>query len=312
MKLVVYILKRLGLMLISLFMIVTITFFLMRSIPGDPLSHMARSLPEQTRANFMARYGLDQPLFNQYLIYLRNLAQGDLGESLAFPGRSVTETIGRTSPVSAQGGGIALAIGLVIGTVLGIIAALFRNRLPDYIVMIIAILGVTVPVFVIAPLLQLVFAVRLGWLPTFGWGTPRHMVMPVMVMAFLPIATYARYMKSSMLDTLGQDYILTAQSKGVSETNVILKHALRNSLLPAITILSGSIVGIFTGAFVVESIFSIPGIGTHFVTSIHNNDYTMIMGTTVFFAVLFVVMQFVVDFIYVLVDPRIKLMHETH
>jgi len=305
-----YILKRVLMMLVSLFCIVTITFFLMRSIPGDPLVHMARSLPEQTRINFMARYGLDQPLFAQYLLYLRNLARLDLGESLAFPGRSVSQTIARTSPVSAQAGGAALIIGLLAGISLGIIAALFKNRWPDYVVMVIAILGVTVPVFVIAPILQYIFAVQLRWLPTFGWGQPRHMVLPVLVMAAGPVATYARYVKSSMLDTLSQDYILTAQSKGLSASGVIIKHALRNSIIPSITILGGSIVGIFTGAFVVEQIFSIPGIGTHFITSINNNDYTMIMGTTVFFAVLFVVMQLLVDIVYMLVDPRIKLERE--
>ncbi len=301
-----YIARRIGYMFITLSIIVTVTFFLMRGIPGDPLAHMARGLPEQTRANYYAKYGLDQPLFNQYLVYIKNLLQGDLGESVVYPGRQVSETIVTTSPVSAQIGGIALVIGVSIGIFLGIIAALYKNKWPDYIVMFIAILGVTIPVFVLAALFQYFFAVRLGWFPTSGWGQPKHMVLPIMVLALGPIATYARYFKSSMLDTLNQDYVLTAHSKGLSRFNVIRKHVLRNSALPSITLLAGRIVGIFTGSFLVERMFSIPGIGFYYISSINNNDYSMILGTTIFYAVLFVVAQLLVDLIYMLVDPRIR------
>lgn len=294
-------------MLITLFFVVTVTFFLMRSIPGDPLASMARNLPEQTKANYYAKYGLDKPLFEQYLTYLENLLHGDLGESLVYPGRSVTETIASTSPVSGLTGGIALVIGVLLGVILGIIAALYKNRWPDYIVMFIAILGITIPVFVLASLLQYFFSVQLGILPTSGWGEPKHLIMPVIVLCFSTIATYARYIKSSMLDVLGQDYILTAQAKGLSQGQVIRRHVLRNSLLPAITILAGRIVGIFTGAFVVEKMFSIPGIGFYYISSINNNDYSMTMGVTIFYAALFVVMQLIVDIVYTLVDPRIRL-----
>ena len=301
-----YTIKRICYMIITLFAVATITFFLMRSIPGDPLASMARTLPEQTKANYYAKYGLDQPLFTQYLMYMKGLVHFDLGESILYAGRSVTGEITRTSPISGMVGGTALIIGTLIGVVLGIIAALKKNRWPDYIVTFIAILGATIPVFVLASLMQYVFAVKLGWFPASGWGKPSNMVLPVIVMGFGSVATYARYIKSSMLDTLGQDYVLTARAKGLSERAVILKHVLRNSLLPAVTIFSSSVVGVFTGAFVTEKMFSIPGIGFYYVSSINSNDYTMIMGTTVFYAALFIIMQLVVDFAYMILDPRIR------
>ena len=235
------------------------------------------------------------------------MLQGDLGESLLYPGRSVSATISATSPVSGLVGGIALVIGLLIGVCLGIIAALKKNQWPDYVVMVIAIMGITIPVFVLVSLMQYFFSIKLGWLPSSGWGQPKHLIMPVIVLSFSTIATYARYIKSSMLDVLDQDYILTARSKGLSEGQIVRRHVLRNSLLPAVTILSGRIVGIFTGAFIVEKMFTIPGIGFYYISSINNNDYTMTMGTTVFYAALFVVMQLVVDFVYMLVDPRIRI-----
>lgn len=300
-------LKRILYMLLTLLIVATVTFFMMRSIPGDPLGGMARELPEQTKANYYAKYGLDKPLVEQYLIYIKNMIQGDLGESLLYPGRSVSATISATSPVSGLVGGIALVIGLLIGVCLGIIAALKKNQWPDYVVMVIAIMGITIPVFVLVSLMQYFFSIKLGWLPSSGWGQPKHLIMPVIVLSFSTIATYARYIKSSMLDVLDQDYILTARSKGLSEGQIVRRHVLRNSLLPAVTILSGRIVGIFTGAFIVEKMFTIPGIGFYYISSINNNDYTMTMGTTVFYAALFVVMQLVVDFVYMLVDPRIRI-----
>ncbi len=302
-----YVLKRILYMLLTLLIVATVTFFMMRSIPGDPLGGMARELPEQTKANYYAKYGLDKPLVEQYLIYIKNMLQGDLGESLLYPGRSVSATISATSPVSGLVGGIALVIGLLIGVCLGIIAALKKNQWPDYVVMVIAIMGITIPVFVLVSLMQYFFSIKLGWLPSSGWGEPKHLIMPVIVLSFSTIATYARYIKSSMLDVLDQDYILTARSKGLSEGQIVRRHVLRNSLLPAVTILSGRIVGIFTGAFIVEKMFTIPGIGFYYISSINNNDYTMTMGTTVFYAALFVVMQLVVDFVYMLVDPRIRI-----
>jgi len=294
-------------MLFTLFIIVTITFIMMRRIPGDPLASYILRMPEQTRELFKVKYGLDKPLFTQYLIYLKGLLSLDLGDSLVYLGRSVSATIAQSSPVSGLVGGIALGGGLFFGILFGILAALLKNKWPDFVVMIIAVLGITVPNFVLASLLQYLFAVKWGWLPTAGWGSWKHMVLPAICLCFGVIATYARYLKSSMLDVLNQDYLLTAESKGVSRFNIVRKHVLRNAFLPVITLLGGSVVSIFTGAFIIEGIFSVPGIGFYYIASINSNDYMMTMGTTVFYAVLFIVMQLLVDIIYGLVDPRIRL-----
>ena len=302
-----YIFKRIGYMLLTLWIVITLTFFLMHSIPGDPLAHMAKRLPEQIRQNYYEKYGLDQPVIVQYGKFMKNLiTKGDLGESLRYPGRSVTETIGNHSAVSGRLGFQAIAIGIPIGIILGIIAALNRNKWPDYLVIFIAMLGVTIPVFIIGALLQYGFTVKLEWLPTTGWGKLKHTILPSIAMAFGSIATYARYMRSNVLEVLGQDYILTAQAKGVSPFNVVRKHVLRNSILPAITILGAQIAGVFTGSFVIEKIFSIPGLGSYYITSINDRDYTMIIGTTVFYAALFIISQLVVDLLYGVVDPRIR------
>lgn len=303
-----YILKRISYMILTLFIITTATFFLMHSIPGDPLAYMAKNLPEQTRENYYAKYGLDKPKTEQYGIFLKNLlTKGELGESLRYPGRSVTDTIITNSKVSAVPGGLALLIGLVIGVLLGIIAALNRNKWPDYLVMFVAIIGITVPVFVLAAVLQYVFTVKFQVLPTTGWGKPENIILPVAVMCLGTIATYARYVKSNMLDVLGQDYILTAEAKGVDRFHVIKDHVLRNAFLPCLTILGGQISGIFTGAFVVEKIFGIPGIGFYYISSINDRDYTMIIGTTIFAAGLFVIAQLIIDIAYSILDPRIRI-----
>lgn len=303
-----FILKRISYMILTLFIITSATFFLMHSIPGDPLAYMAKNLPEQTRENYYAKYGLDKPKTEQYGIFLKNLlTKGELGESLRYPGRSVTDTIMTNSKVSAVPGGLALLIGLVIGVLLGIIAALNRNKWPDYLVMFIAIIGITVPVFVLAAVLQYVFTVKFQVLPTTGWGKPENIILPVAVMCLGTIATYARYVKSNMLDVLGQDYILTAEAKGVDRFHVIKDHVLRNAFLPCLTILGGQISGIFTGAFVVEKIFGIPGLGFYYISSINDRDYTMIIGTTIFAAGLFVIAQLIIDIAYSILDPRIRI-----
>ncbi len=302
-----YILKRVGFMFLTLFIITTITFFLMHSIPGDPLAHMAKNLPEQIKLNYYQKYGLDQPILVQYGKFLTNLiTQGNLGESLRYPGRSVTDTILKTSVVSGGLGVQAIAMGMIIGVTLGVIAALYRNRWPDYLVMFIAILGITVPIFIIAAILQYVFSVKFTLLPTTGWGEAKHKVLPVIALAFGSIATYARYMRSNVLEVINQDYILTAQAKGVSQFSIVIHHVLRNAILPAITILGSQIAGIFTGSFVIERMFGIPGLGSYYVTSINDRDYTMIIGTTVFYAALFVIAQILTDVIYGMVDPRIR------
>lgn len=302
-----YIMKRIGYMFLTLFIVITITFFLMHSIPGDPLGHMAKNLPEQVKENYYKKYGLDQPVTTQYGKFMKNLiTKGDLGESLRYPGRSVTDTVLTNAKVSGKLGIQAILIGNIIGISLGIIAALNRNRWPDYLVMFLAIMGITVPVFIIASLLQYTFAVKLQLLPVTGWGKYKHTIIPTIAMCFGPIATYARYMRSNVLEVLNQDYILTAQAKGVSPFNVVRKHVLRNAILPIITILGPQIAGIFTGSFVIEKIFSIPGLGSYYISSINDRDYTMIIGTTIFYASLFIVSQLVVDLLYGVVDPRIR------
>lgn len=306
-----YILKRTISMLITLFIITTLTFFMMHSIPGNPLSTQKKMMPEKVQQAYNEKYGLDKPVSEQYRIYMKNLVtKGDFGISFKYPGRSITETINKSSPVSMRLGLQSLAIGLPIGILLGILAAIKKNTRADYLVSFIAILGVTIPVFILASLFQYFFAVKLGALPTSGWGGPKYTVIPTLAMMFGPIATYSRYMKSSVLEVLSQDYILTAEAKGVSRRGVIWKHVFRNAILPIVTLLGPQIAAVFTGSFIVEKMFSIPGLGYYFVTAIQNRDYNMIIGTTVFYAAIFVLAQLIVDILYGIVDPRIRLQDE--
>ncbi|WP_291568975.1 MULTISPECIES: ABC transporter permease [unclassified Clostridium] len=300
-------LKRFGYMLVTLFISITITFMLVHAIPGDPLASMARNLPPQIKANYYAKYGLDQPVIIQYGKFISNLVlHGDMGESLAYSGRSVGKTIASYAPISARIGGQAILIGFTIGVILGILAAFKRGKWPDYLVMFIAILGISVPSFVIASLLQFTFTVHWMVLPSTGWGQFKHTILPTIALSFASIATYARYMRANCLDVIGQDYILTAKAKGVSKLSLVFKHVIRNAILPAITLLGPQIANIFIGSFVVESIFAIPGLGQYFVSSISDRDYTMVMGQTIFISALFIVSLFIVDIVYGLVDPRIR------
>ncbi len=299
-------LKRFGYMLLTLFIASSITFMLIHAMPGDPLAVAARKLPEQIKANYYAKYGLDKPLLIQYGLFVKNAVKGDLGQSLASPGRSVTDTIVRHAPISAQIGGQGILLGVTIGILLGIVAAFKRGKWPDYLVMFIAIVGISVPSFVVASLLQFFFTVKLRWLPTTGWGEFKNTILPTIALSLGSIATYARYMRANCLDVIGQDYIITAKAKGVSKVSLVFKHVIRNAILPAITLLGPQVANIFTGSFVVESIFSIPGLGQYFVSSVTDRDYTMIMGQSIFVSALFIVALFLVDIIYGLVDPRIR------
>lgn len=302
-----YSVKRIFMMLLTLFIIITITFFLMHMIEGDPLASMAKTLPETTRKNFYAKYGLDKPVEEQYKIFMEGLVtRGDLGESIAYPGRQISQTIADTAPISAQWGFVAMFVGIIIGIALGVIAALNRGKWPDYLVSVIAMLGVCIPVFIFASLLQYLFAVKLKWVPTSGWGTPSHYVLPVLASCFGTIATYARYTRSNVLEVLNQDFILTAQAKGVSRAGILVKHVMRNAMLPLVTMIGPQVAAVFTGSFVLERMFSIPGLGFYFYNSVTGRDYTMIIGTTIFYAALFVVSNFIVDLLYGLVDPRIR------
>lgn len=294
-------------MTLSLFIVTTVTFFMMHSVPGNPLAAQMKIMPEEVQQQFNEKYGLDKPVEEQYAIYLKNLVtKGDFGISFKYPGRSITQTIKETSPVSLKIGGLALLIGLPIGLTLGVLAAVKRGSAVDYIASLVAIIGITIPVFILAALFQYIFSVKLGILPTSGWGSSKHLVLPVLSMCFGPIATFSRYMKSNCLEVLGEDYILTAEAKGVSQAGIIIKHVVRNAILPIITLLGPQIAAVFTGSFVVEKMFGIPGLGFYFVSSIQNRDYNMIIGTTVFYAMIFIVAQLIVDLLYGVADPRIR------
>lgn len=298
--------KRFGYMLLTLFIAASITFMLIHSIPGNPIDALGRKLPEQVRANYNAKYGLDKPLVTQYGLFVKNALKGDLGESLQYPGRSVTDTIAKSAPISARIGGQALLMGVSLGIMMGILAAFKRGRWPDYIVMFIAILGISIPSFVVASLLQWLFSVQFNILPGTGWGHFENTILPTIALSFSSIATYARYMRANCLDVIGQDYILTAKAKGVSKISLVFKHVIRNAILPAITLLGPQIAGIFTGSFVIESIFAIPGLGQYFVEAVSGRDYTMVMGQSIFVSSLFIIALFLVDIVYGLVDPRIR------
>ncbi|MBU3129637.1 ABC transporter permease [Clostridium tagluense] len=306
-----FILKRLGYMFVTLWIVATITFMLIHAIPGDPLAGLGRKLPEQIRENYYEKYGLNKSVTIQYGKFIKNIVvHGDLGESLAYPGRKVTDVIKLHAPVSGRLGIQAVAMGFFIGVSLGILAAFNRGKWPDYLVMFIAILGVSIPSFVMASLLQYFFTIQNMWLPTTGWGGFEYTILPSIALSFSSVATYARYMRANTLDIIGQDYILTAKSKGITKLSLVWKHVIRNAILPAITILGPQLAGIFVGSFVIESIFAIPGFGFNFVTSVGDRDYSMIMGQTVFICALVIVAYVLVDIVYGLIDPRIRLTGE--
>lgn len=286
---------------------------MMHALPGDPFQKTDKKIPEAVLANLNTKYGLDKPLYAQYAVYWKNLLRGDLGISMRSPNRTVNDMITQHFPVSAELGLWALTYSLIGGLALGVVAALRRNKTTDRMAMVIAVLGVSVPGFVFASLLQYLLGVQWQrWFgqtlfPVAGWGSPLHVVMPAFVLGLGLLALNARMMRSSMLDVLGQDYIKTAKAKGLSSFEVVWRHSIRNALLPIVTILGPALVNLVTGSLIIEQIFGIPGLGKFFVQAIVNNDYTLILGTTIFYSTLLVVALFLVDFAYVLVDPRIRL-----
>lgn len=303
-----YIAKRTVYMIFVLFVVTTITFFLMHNIPGDPLTALVQKLPEQTKANYYAKYGLDKPVWEQFLVFMKGIfTEGTLGESIRYPGRMVLDVIKKYAACSGQIGLIAIGAGFLIGTMFGVISALQKNKLPDKVLSVIAILGVSIPVFVVASVLQYVFTVRFPILPTMGWGEPKHMVLPILCMSLSPLATYTRYMRSSVLDVINQDYITMAEAKGMSFGMIVKRHILRNSILPSLTILGPNIADVFTGSFIIESIFSIPGLGSYYITSVTDRDFPMIIGCTMFYTGIYILSLLIVDILYVLIDPRIRL-----
>ena len=298
-----YIIKRIILAVITVLLICIITFFLMNAIPGGPFNKEKALSPETIKA-LNERYNLDKPVIVQFGLYMKGLFHGDLGVSLK-NGRLISDVIKESFPISCRLGLTAVTIALICGTIFGSMAALMRNKLPDRIIIFLPTLFTAVPSFVLATLLLLVFCIKLGWVPVWSASSTNY-VLPVISLAAYPMAYTTRLAKTSMLDALSQDYIRTAKAKGVAKWKIIFKHALRNSLLPVITYAGPEIAYIITGSMVVETVFTVGGIGSKFVSAITNRDYTMIMATTIFLATLMVVANVICDLLYKVVDPRIK------
>lgn len=301
-----YILKRFVSSIITIWVVITATFFLMHAIPGGPFDN-GKNLPPAIKANLEAKYGLDKPLGGQYVTYMTNILHGDLGASMTYEGRTVNDVIGYSFPASAKLGTCAIIVALIFGLIMGIIAALKQGKWQDNLCMVISTIGVTVPSFVMATILSYLFAVKLGWFPAVGFDGPINYVLPSIALGGYAMAFIARLVRSSLLEVVRQDYIRVARAKGLPKLTVISKHALRNSLIPLVTYLGPLVASVLTGSFIVESLFGIPGLGREFVQSISNRDYSTTLGVTVFFCAFLIIANFIVDILYVVIDPRIKL-----
>ncbi len=301
-----YILRRLLYAILTIWAIATITFILMNLAPGSPFAQEGNISPKAIEA-MNAYYGLDKPIFVQYLNYLKSIVTFDYGPSLKNVSISVNSLISRGLPVTMSLGFTALIISVFIGSCLGIIAALNHNKHLDYLASMIALLGVSVPSFIFARFLIQIFSVNMAVTPVSGWGTPAHMILPVISLAVMPTAQITRLTRSAMLEVLSQDYMKTAKAKGVNKFNVIWKHGVRNAMLPVVTVLGIIAANLLTGSFVVEKVFSIPGIGQEFVKSISNRDYPIIMAMTILYSFILVVFTLLVDISYIYIDPRIRL-----
>lgn len=300
-----YIIKRILLAAVSLFIIITLTFFLMNLMPGDPF--MSDKASEEQRAVLIAKYGLDQPVYIQYGRYLKNLTNGDMGTSYVLQkGRAVTDIISESFLVSMGVGIRALILAVIGGLLLGCISGLCKDKWPDSIIRVFSSLGISMPSYVIASALMFILSVHLKILPI-GYNRPGGWIMPMVTLALYPMSYLTRLTRASILEVMNQDYLRTERAKGMSEFVVVFIHALKNSLIPVITYLGPLTASILTGGFVAESVFNVPGLGRYFVSSISMRDYTMIMGITIFYSALIVVMNLVCDILYRIVDPRIKL-----
>lgn len=301
-----YLFQRVLYMIITLFIVVYVTFFLMKLIPGTPFNNWEK-LSDTQRHILLVKYGFDQPVPVQYVHYMVNMLKGDLGVSFQFNNTPVTELLAQRVGPSAVLGAQALIVGALLGIVLGVIAALKQNTWVDYGATFIAVIGKSIPNFVFAGLLQFYIAVKLGWLPVMFWNGPTYTILPTIALAMFPISIAARFMRTEMVEVLGSDYITLAKAKGASYWEISIKHALRNALIPVITVMGPLAVSLMTGSLVIEDIFGIPGIGDQFVKSIMTNDYPVIMGTSILFAALFVFIILVVDILYGIIDPRIRI-----
>ena len=306
-----YVLKRLAYSIATLFLLVALTFFMMQMLPGDPFTG-EKQLPQAQMDALMQKYGLDKPVWQQFFIYIGNVVQGDLGVSLTY-NRAVTLMIGEAFVVSFDVGIRAIIFAFIGGVLLGTLAAIKRGKAADSVCMIIALIGVSVPSFIVASLLQYTLGLKLYMatgmriFPITGWQSLNSKILPVVALGFGSLATISRLMRTSMLDVLGQDYIKTAKAKGLSQGGINFKHALRNAIMPVVTVLGPITASVLTGGFVVETVFAIPGLGRYFVQSVQGLDYNMIAGTTIFYGAFLILANLVVDLAYGLIDPRVKL-----
>lgn len=306
-----YILRRLLSGLLTIWFIATVTFFAMHAVPGDPIMNDKAVTPE-VRLNLQQKYGLDKPLVQQYFLFMGNMVKGDFGISFTQKNRRVNDIIREHFPVSAMLGLLAIVFATAGGILWGALTALYRNRWPDSVIMFLVIIGISVPSFVIAAIAQLGIVnlnrlVGASWLPVAGWGTFTHMLIPALVLGLGTMAYLTRLMRSSMLEVIRSDYVRTARAKGLSPLRIFFAHQLRNAVLPVVTVLGPAVAAITTGGFVVELVFSIPGLGRYFVQAVQQLDYTVIMGTTVFYGAFLVFMVIVIDILYGFIDPRIRL-----
>lgn len=301
-----YILKRIAIIVLTLVIVITATFFLMKLMPGSPLANAER-LSETQRKLIEAQYGLDKPLLTQYISYLWNALHFDFGVSFQFANQDVSTLIAQRMGPSSQLGIQALIFGVIAGTGIGAAAAVRRNTKTDTALSVLAVIGISVPSFVFAALLQYFVGLKLGWLPIAGWKGFMSTILPTIALGLSPLAISARFIRTEMVDVLGSDYIELARAKGLSKNEIIWKHAMRNSLIPLVTLIGPLAVNLLTGSIVVENIFSIPGIGNQFVSSILTNDYQLIMGTTIVYAMMLMVVLLITDILYGVIDPRIRL-----
>lgn len=300
-----YIVRRFLWIIPVLFVVSLITFSLMHAVPGGPWAR-EKAVPAAMMARLNEKYGLDQPVYQQYATWVANLLQGNLGPSYKFEDRTVNDIVGGGIGTTVQLGLMAFALAVLLGIPLGVIAALGHNRWPDYVSTGISVIGISMPSFVIAILLILFFGVTLKVLPTAGWKGPDTWVLPTIALASFPIAVIARYTRASMLEVTRKDYVRTAQSKGLAERAVVTRHMIRNALIPVVTILGPTLAFLVTGSFIIESIFGIPGIGRYYITSIGQHDYGVLMAMTILYAFIVAFLNLVVDVLYAFIDPRIR------
>ena len=302
-----YILKRLLSVFFTFIAVSLIVFIMMHSIPGGPFDPVDMPLSKAAKDTIMKQYGLDQPLYVQYIKYMWGVMHFDFGIPYQSPGETVLELLGRAWIPSLVLGGLGVLIGAPIGILLGMVAALKRNSLVDYFASAISTLGLTIPVFVISMLLILLFSVWLNWLPASGWGEPKKWILPIIAYSAIPMATYARYTRSSMLDTLNKPFVMVLRAKGLSENTIIFRHVLRNSAIPMVTVFLPMFIGTATGSIFVEAMFRVPGLGAYFVSSIQTKDYPLEMALLLMITVMFCIAYFLADLAYVLLNPRIRL-----